>query len=118
MSGLVTADLGRPRPIYGSADQRVSLTCSIGLAEYPLFRDAQQQLGWEQMIELADAALYWVKHNGRDGWAALRPTPDTDLATLIGSLQSGAQSLIDNRRLVIVSSRDDPPRSDAAPRPR
>ena len=98
-------------------DQRVSLTCSIGLAEYPLFRDAQQQLGWEQMIELADAALYWVKHNGRDGWAALRPTPDTDLASLIGSLQSGAQALIDNRRLVIVSSRDDPPPSDAAPRP-
>jgi diguanylate cyclase (GGDEF)-like protein len=85
---------------------RVSLTCSIGLAEYPLFRDAPHELGWEQTVELADAALYWVKKNGRDGWAALRPTEEGIRDNLLRSLQAGAQALIDNRQLKIVSSRD------------
>ena len=85
--------------------QPVSVTASIGLAEYPLFRTGGQQLGWEQMLELADAALYWVKENGRDGWAALRPTAETDLDTLIAKLRLGAQALIDRGQLEIISSR-------------
>ncbi len=85
---------------------RLPMTCSIGLAEYPLFRDSPFELGWEQTIELADAALYWVKNNGRNGWAALRPTADCDRAGLLQSLQSGTQSLIENRELKIVSSLD------------
>ncbi|MGH8075902.1 MAG: diguanylate cyclase [Lysobacter sp.] len=99
-----------------SDDLQVPLTCSVGLAEYPLFRDAQQQLGWEQMIELADAALYWVKQNGRNGWAALRPTEHTDLVSLADSLQLGAQALIDSRRLVIVGSHNVVPVPESAPR--
>ncbi len=86
---------------------RVALTCSIGLAEYPLFRDAPYELGWEQTVELADAALYWVKNNGRDGWAALRPTENTDRTSLLQSLQAGSQALIDNRQLRIISSRNE-----------
>jgi diguanylate cyclase (GGDEF)-like protein len=93
--------------VFDSGDGvRLPLTCSIGLAEYPLFRDGQQPLGWEQTVELADAALYWVKNNGRDGWATLRPTEYSDRASLLDSLQSGAQALIDNRQLKIISSRD------------
>jgi diguanylate cyclase (GGDEF)-like protein len=85
---------------------RLSLTCSIGLAEYPLFRNAPFELGWEQTVELADAALYWVKNNGRNGWAALRPTEDSDRGNLLQSLQSGAQALIENSQLKVISSRD------------
>ncbi len=70
---------------------RVALTCSIGLAEYPLLRDATNAIGWEQTVELADAALYWVKNNGRDGWASLRPTESSDRTSLLQSLQAGSQ---------------------------
>ena len=94
---------------------RVPLTCSVGLAEYPLLRDPQQQLGWEQMVELADAALYWVKENGRNGWAELRPTQRTDLAGLIANLQFGAQALIDQGRLSILSAREGELPRDGAP---
>ena len=90
----------------GGDGVRLPLRCSIGLAEYPLFRDAPHELGWEQTVELADAALYWVKNKGRDGWAALRPTEYSDRASLLQSLQSGAQALIDNRQLTIISSKD------------
>jgi len=91
-------------PFDISEDLQIQVTCSIGLSEYPLFRDAQQQLGWEAMIEVADAALYWAKHNGRDTWAVLRPTDTTDLSSLRGNLQLGAQALIASGQLTLVSS--------------
>jgi diguanylate cyclase (GGDEF)-like protein len=85
---------------------RLPMTCSIGLAEYPLFRDSPLELGWEQTVELADAALYWVKNNGRNGWATLRPTPNTNRRVLLQNLQAGTQALIDDRQLKIISSKD------------
>ena len=94
----------------GLADP-IRLTCSIGLSEYPLFRDAQQGLGWEQMVELADAALYWVKQHGRDGWAAFRPTKQTELPHLMRNLQQGATDLIEADRLQLLTSR---PQGDPA----
>jgi len=83
---------------------RLPMTCSIGLAEYRTFHDDQHALGWEQAVELADAALYWVKNHGRNGWAILRPTPGAVSADLMHSLQAGAQALIDNPHLKIVSA--------------
>ena len=83
----------------------LQLTCSVGIAEYPLFRNAQRRLGWEQMVELADGALYWVKQNGRDGWAAFRPTALTDLATLIRELHTTPEKLIEQGQLQLLGSR-------------
>ncbi len=90
-------DIGLPQPLH--------LTCSVGLSEYPLFRDAQQGLGWEQMVELADSALYWVKEHGRDGWAAFRPTLHTELATLMRDLQQSVDHLVQSDRLQLLTSR-------------
>ena len=104
-------DIGLSQPLH--------LTCSVGLSEYPLFRDAQQGLGWEQMVELADAALYWVKGHGRDGWAAFRPTLHTELATLMRDLQQGVADLVQADRLQLLTSRPLPgtPKPDAATAP-
>jgi diguanylate cyclase (GGDEF)-like protein len=82
----------------------IHVTCSIGLAEYPLFPGSSHGLGWEQMVELADAALYWVKHHGRDGWAALRPTPTTNMHELMGKLKEGAAPLMESGQLALFSS--------------
>ncbi len=49
------------------------LTCSVGLVEDPLFPATPRLLGWEQMVTLADRALYQAKATGRDAWAAFRP---------------------------------------------
>jgi diguanylate cyclase (GGDEF)-like protein len=87
------------------ADTPLTITASVGLAEFPIARDARHQLGWEQMVELADAALYWVKRNGRDGWAQLIPTEHANLAALIRNLQAGAEALIESRLLNVVGSR-------------
>ena len=85
---------------------QVELTCSIGLSESGLYMDGQSAVGWEQLVELADAALYWVKENGRNGWSALRPLPQIDVAALIEKLHLGAQHMIDTQRVTLISSRD------------
>ncbi|MBS0456535.1 MAG: diguanylate cyclase [Proteobacteria bacterium] len=91
--------------VYEVADDiALPLNCSIGLAEYPILGDTGHELGWERAVELADAALYWVKNHGRDGWAILRPTPDADPAELLASLRAGSQSLLASPQLRIVSS--------------
>ena len=74
-------DLGPEKPS--------SITCSIGLVEHPLFRDTQGSLDWEQLLELADRALYYVKRNGRNGWAAYRPAPGVSVARVRELLQLG-----------------------------
>jgi diguanylate cyclase (GGDEF)-like protein len=88
--------------------ESLRLTCSVGLAEYPLFQEGQHGVGWEQIVELADAAMYWVKTHGRDGWAALRPTEHTDRAALIRDLHGGAQALLHGARLQLLTSRPMP----------
>jgi len=85
----------------------ISLTCSIGLAESGLYLNGQQSVGWEQLVELADAALYWTKENGRNGWAALRPRPNTDFVELVEKLHLGAQIMIDTGRVALISSKDE-----------
>jgi diguanylate cyclase (GGDEF)-like protein len=85
----------------------VSLTCSIGLAESGLYLNGVQSVGWEQLVELADAALYWVKENGRNGWSALRPNPNVNFGELVEKLHLGAQIMIDTQRVVLISSKDE-----------
>ncbi len=83
----------------------LQLNCSIGLSEYPLFRDRRGRVSWETMVELADQSLYYVKSNGRDGWAAFRPTDTTDVATLLGDLHRGPNELLAAGRLHLIRNR-------------
>jgi len=88
-------DIGNGTPLQ--------VTISLGLMEYPPFPDAPQLLGWEQMVALADRALYEVKTHGRNGWAAWRPsrsaTPATD-----SPWEGPPGQLIDDGLLTLVGS--------------
>ena len=43
-------------------------TCSVGFACFPPAPEMPQALDWSAAIDIADAALYAVKHSGRNGW--------------------------------------------------
>jgi diguanylate cyclase (GGDEF)-like protein len=92
---------------YPGDGTALQLTCSIGMAEYPLFRDAERRPGWEQMVELAGTALHWIKQRGRDGWAVFRPGTQTDLASLLRDLHHDPQILLDSGRAACLSSVSD-----------
>lgn len=57
-------------------------TCSIGYACFPLCAAQPQAVGWHALVEMADAALYHVKHHGRDGWCGVSAVHGDDAAKL------------------------------------
>lgn len=89
-------EVGLPEPLR--------LTCSIGLVECPLFREGRGSLGWEQMVELADRALYHVKTHGRNGWAAFRPAAGTSAETLLDVLRGDPSQWLANGRIQLLAS--------------
>jgi diguanylate cyclase (GGDEF)-like protein len=46
----------------------IERTCSIGAASWPFSRNAPDALTWQEILGIADAALYLVKESGRNGW--------------------------------------------------
>jgi len=50
-------------------------TCSIGIASYPFIAKEPARVDWEQIIKIADRALYSAKSSGRDCWVWLEPGP-------------------------------------------
>ena len=46
-------------------------TCSVGFACFPFLPDRPRELGWAEVVEVADQALYMAKHAGRDTWVGL-----------------------------------------------
>lgn len=50
---------------------RIALTCSVGFACFPLAQTQPRLLGWVDMVKIADAAMYTVKHFGRNGWVGV-----------------------------------------------
>lgn len=83
------------------------VTASIGFVEYPLFRDKRGPLRWEDMVELADHALYYVKLRGRNGWAALRPTTTTRIETVVDEVRLHLDALLEHGDIDIVYRRGD-----------
>ncbi len=62
----------------------VSITCSVGFACFPLDTSQPRQLGWTDMVQLADGAMYIVKTSGRNGWLGVRGCQTMPLAEILG----------------------------------
>ncbi len=78
---LCRAIAGHPFTIDGTSPQ--GITCSVGIAQYPLLPGPPAGIHWQQLLELADRALYRVKSGGRNGWASLAAPDDGDPRALL-----------------------------------
>ncbi|HEY7773572.1 MAG TPA: two-component regulator propeller domain-containing protein [Marinagarivorans sp.] len=56
-------DIGRGEPLHKTA--------SIGFATYPFHPMHVDALSWEQVIGIADRALYCTKKSGKNGWVGI-----------------------------------------------
>ena len=79
-------------------------TCSIGLAHYPFVRTHPSAVGWEQVVQLADSAMYQAKRT-RDAWVAYSSTHSTLRRDSVISLSREApEELIREGRLRVLRS--------------
>jgi diguanylate cyclase (GGDEF)-like protein len=86
--------------------QVVRTTCSIGYACYPFIRTDIEALSWEQVVAVADRALYVSKRSGRNTWVGLESTETTDDAMMLAGLRHGLEDLVQDRQLSMHTSID------------
>lgn len=83
---------------------RLTTTCSIGFACFPFVAGYPAALRWQDVLELADVALYAAKRSGRDCWVGLK-TPDSGLTEEeIGELRRDPADAAARGRLTVSSS--------------
>jgi diguanylate cyclase (GGDEF)-like protein len=87
--------------------QVARLTCSIGFTTDPVLGASPHILTLEQVVTLADAALYIAKKNaGRNAWVGLLGSEKTTLEALLRSLQAEPYRIIQEGGLVVRASKE------------
>ncbi len=56
-----------------AAENKIRKTISIGYAHYPFLIAGEEKFTWQQVVALADNALYLAKHNGRNLVVGIQP---------------------------------------------
>jgi diguanylate cyclase (GGDEF)-like protein len=84
--------------------QVAHLTCSIGFTAYPSGHGELSRLSLEQVVALADQALYSAKKTGRNTWVGLLGTPDTDVQEVLAALQDDPAQVLRSGQLAVLSS--------------
>lgn len=95
--------------------RRIRMTCSVGFACLPFVAAHPRALGWQEVVNLADVALYTAKHVGRNGWVGLHATGETEIAGLPDKVRASPRALVRNRQLRLSSSQQHAAALEALP---
>lgn len=92
----------------------VPITCSIGVAPWPLSPLWPSLGDWEQSVSLADMALYAAKAAGKNAWVGLVPGPDGDRSSLLSLLAGAIPEETPPGSVRVLHSTTEPPRFNRA----
>jgi diguanylate cyclase (GGDEF)-like protein len=85
----------------------LKVTCSVGFACYPLTGGGKEGVGWEDVVGVADEALYAAKKSGRDMWVGLLGNYFDSHQELIRRLGDGVGTMVASGELSVLSSAED-----------
>ncbi len=89
--------------------QTLFKTCSIGFSCFPLSLQHPQALDWTTMVDLADTAMYAVKHGGRNGWFGLVSARSVSPEALLERTRQPLEPWIAAGELEVASHQDAAP---------
>src|SRR5690606_18979719 len=72
-----------PFPVAGG--RSLDITCTIGAMVYPQLDEGDPDVDWQRLVQLADAALYLGKHEGRNRWVSIDGVLDAQVLTEAGT---------------------------------
>jgi diguanylate cyclase (GGDEF)-like protein len=78
-------------------------TCSIGFACFPFLREAPMALSWEQVVNVADHALYAAKRSGRNRSVGLIASELTPIQGLHQEISHNLKGMVQNNELAVIA---------------
>lgn len=93
------------QPFMTDNGRLLTVTCSIGFACLPFLPRRPHALGWQDVVRLADLALYAAKRSGRDAWVGLHATEAAQPEGLLAQAQAAPQQALRQGEVRVSSSR-------------
>ncbi|MCU6433583.1 GGDEF domain-containing protein [Undibacterium sp. Jales W-56] len=93
-------------PFQLEGDVFIGQTCSIGFACFPFVKAYPRAIDWQDVIDIADIALYSAKHCGRNSWVGLHAEEHAWPELLLCTLKADAQTAILNKELRLSTNKE------------
>ena len=85
-------------------DRTARVGCSLGYAFYPFLPSAPKLMAWEQVLKVADRALYMAKASGKDAWVGISGEECARRPALLENLLADPESLFREGAVAVASN--------------
>ena len=92
------------QPFTLSNGAKLTVTCSIGYAAYPLKPDSIDAYSCEQVLQIADCLLYAAKHSGRNQWVGAVSVREAKAEALLHRLRDNGALAVSSGDIELQSS--------------